>query len=68
MILPKVTVGLSRTSRLNRNGMGKNVLPTELVDILETLNQEKKENEDNEEEERVSVSDSENDSSDSDTD
>ena len=47
---------------------GKNVLPTELVDILETLNQEKKENEDNEEEERVSVSDSENDSSDSDTD
>ena len=50
---------------------GKNVLPTELVDILETLNQEEEDNEDeedNEEGDSNSASESENDSSYCDTD
>ena len=50
---------------------GKNVLPTELVDILETLNQEEEEHEDeedNEEGDSDSASESEDDSSDSDAD
>ena len=50
---------------------GKNVLPTELVDILETLNQEEEENEDEEDNEKGhsdSASESDDDSSECNTD